>query len=552
MSIPAAFASKVKCSAEGLPEPGLLIRNTAGQPECGKLNPNSTCLADQCCSPSGFCGPFVSNGVYNEGGKVVTKDEAVALYCTDKSQGDWRNWKSAGQCTDTGVRYPAGPDAPPLVVPKKTTSTTKTSTSTATSATTSAAGSTSSPTATPLPVDNDSGGIGVGAIVGILAGVIAVAAIAVYMFVAMRRKRMQKDQEQNGGKDILQQIDAMPNVITVDSDHHDSTSHGDLSSNRASAHHVEEDRMALNPAIPALLLPSNDAGSRPTSTAPSDARMSHLTSRKQRTASLQAMSATSAPEPSRTPSPAPQSPTGLDRAGTVHSTTAHVGTPTTAAPAQDPARLYLPPLPPMHGNDAVSGIPGAQARPLSAPPLDRGDSDLYLPPAVPLAPPVQLQSPADPSPGISLQLPEATMPRPSSPTRPTSMLEPIPVSSAGAPALARFTRAIESGALITGPRRCAHALAPTNPDELRLDVGDMVEVVRVFGDAWALGKVARRGDAEGFFPLAVLEPVEGDEVLLALHADLVGAASVTASTETTLGTSSGLGRTASLARRSQW
>ncbi|KNE70070.1 hypothetical protein AMAG_20231 [Allomyces macrogynus ATCC 38327] len=549
MSIPAAFANKVKCSAEGLPEPGLLIRNAAGQPECGKLNPNSTCLADQCCSPSGFCGPFVSNGVYNEGGKDVTKDVAVALYCTDKSQGDWRNWKSAGQCTDTGVRYPAGPDAPPLIVPKKTTSTTKSSTSTTSS---SAASGTSTPTATPLPVDgDDSGGVSVGAIAGILVGVIAAAAVVVYLFVAMRRKRMQKEEQQHGGKDILQEIDAMPNVITVDSDHHhDSTSHGDLSSNRVSAHHFEEDRMALNPAVPALMLPGIDSGSRPSSTAPSDARMSHLTSRKQRTASLQALSVTSAPEPNRTPSPAPISPVGLDRAGTVRSTTAHVGTPTTAAPTQDPSRLYLPPLPPMHGNDAVGGAPSPQPRPLSAPPLDGGDSDLYLPPAVPLAPPAQLQT--EPSPGISLQLPEATMPRPSSPTRPTSMLQPVPAPSAGAPALARFTRAIESGAMITGPRRCLHALNPTNPDELRLDVGDMVEVVRVFGDAWALGKVAGRGDAEGFFPLAVLEPVEGDEVLLALHADLVGAASVAASTETTLRTSSGLGRTASLARRSQW
>ncbi|KAJ3368993.1 hypothetical protein GGF31_005954 [Allomyces arbusculus] len=552
MSIPAAFTSK-KCSADGLPEPGLLIRNTAGQPECGKLNPNSTCLADQCCSPSGFCGPFGSNGVYNEGGKVVSKDEAVALYCTDKSQGDWRDWKSAGQCTDTGVRYPAGPDAPPLVVPKKSTSTTKSSTSTATSAATSAAGSTSSPTATPLPADTGSGGVSVGMIAGILVGVIAAAAVAVYLFVAMRRKRMKKEEQQHSGKDILQEINAMPNVITVDTDHHhDPTSHGDLSSNRASAHNFEEDRMALNPALPALLLPGNDSGSRPistaTSTAPGDARMSHLTSRKQRTASLQALSVTSAPEPSRTPSPAPASPVGLDRAGTVRSTTAHVGTPTTPAPAQDPARLYLPPLPPIHGNDAVSPT-GAQERPLSASPLDHGDSDLYLPPAVPLAPPAQLQT--EPSPGISLQLPEATLPRLSTLTRPTSMLQPVPASAAGAPALARFTRALESGAMITGPRRCAHALNPTNPDELRLDVGDMVEVMRVFGDAWALGKVAARGDAEGFFPLAVLEP-EGDEVLLALHADLVGAASVAASTETTVGTSSGLGRTASLARRSQW
>ncbi|KAJ3360970.1 hypothetical protein GGF32_007903 [Allomyces javanicus] len=99
-TISTAFA-KAKCSAEGLPEPDLLIRNSLKQ-------------------PVGFCGPIPqSNGVYNEGGEVVTKDEATALYCNAQSQGDWRNWKSAGQCIDTGVRYPAGPDAPLLVVPKK-------------------------------------------------------------------------------------------------------------------------------------------------------------------------------------------------------------------------------------------------------------------------------------------------------------------------------------------------------------------------------------------------------------------------------------------------
>ncbi|KAI9168121.1 Cadherin-8 [Blastocladiella emersonii ATCC 22665] len=110
-----AFADR-KCDQYGLPAPDEPYRNALGQPVCGIKNATSVCLADQCCSYSGFCGPFAgSDGNYNENGKAVSKADAIAAYCETKPAGDWRNWTPAGKCGEIGgavYPWPNG-DRPP-------------------------------------------------------------------------------------------------------------------------------------------------------------------------------------------------------------------------------------------------------------------------------------------------------------------------------------------------------------------------------------------------------------------------------------------------------
>ncbi|KNE66724.1 hypothetical protein AMAG_11222 [Allomyces macrogynus ATCC 38327] len=484
-TIPTAFA-KAKCSAEGLPEPDLLIRNSLKQPVCGNLNPNSTCLVGQCCSSSGFCGPIPeTNGVFVEGGKEMTKAEATALYCTDKSQGDWRNWQSAGLCADTGVRYPAGPDAPPLVVPRKATaSATATSTTaarstsgstmtgTTTLSSTAMAGSTSDPSPLPVPVEIEPTGLAIGAVIGIVIGVLVAAALFWFLFVSMRRKRQQK---------LLQDGDD-PLPVT----------------DRLNGHHGlqrvpigkagDEDRVALNPR-----------------TGPA----SHAL-----------------PVSQFSPDFAPAGSMNL-----------HSMPPASAAGFSSPH--------PITRNQYLLGGSSA-ALPKSGP---DNPSVLYLP----STPTVPLVSPIPPQPStLTLQLPAATLPlqpEPVNQTRP----KPVPMPQLPPPPaiddLENFTRLLHAGATVAGPRRCIRAVVASHSDELDLSVGDMVEVLRMFSDGWAMGKVVEGVvHEEGFFPLAVLEAQQGDDVLLALRADLSGAASPIAASPAVAGKSAGLKRSASLVK----
>ncbi|KAJ3369001.1 hypothetical protein GGF31_005962 [Allomyces arbusculus] len=494
-TISTAFA-KAKCSAEGLPEPDLLIRNSLKQPVCGNLNPNSTCLVGQCCSGSGFCGPIPeSNGVFIEGGKEVTEAEATALYCNAQSQGDWRNWKSAGLCSETGVRYPAGPDAPPLAVPKEAetsaavTSTTavgstirSTITASATLSNTAVAGSTSDPSPSSVPVEIEPSGLATGALVGVVIGVLVVVALLCFLFAWMRRKRQQKLLQD--GDDPLR-----ANLTVADQ-------HGYFGTQRVPtiSKAGDDDRVALNPqARPAS--PAQPTSHSSLGIGPTGAAVSH--------SMLPASAGFSSP---------------------------HANT----------RNQYLP------GGSSAAATPPVAGAVLSKSAPD-GASVLYLPstPAVPLV------SPFSPQPSTpTLQLPAATLPlqpEPASRTRP----KPVPMPQLPPPPtiddLENYVRLLQAGATVNGPRRCLRAVVASHSDELDLSVGDMVEVVQMFSDGWAMGKVV--GDfvvGEGFFPLAVLEARQEDDVLLALRADLSGATSPTAASTTVAAKSVGLKRSASL------
>ncbi|KNE70084.1 hypothetical protein AMAG_15064 [Allomyces macrogynus ATCC 38327] len=496
-TIPTAFA-KAKCSAEGLPEPGMLIRNSLNQPVCGNLNPNSTCLVDQCCSSSGFCGPIPeSNGAFIEGGKDVTKTEATALYCNAQSQGDWRNWKSAGLCSDTGMRYPVGPDAPPLVMPKKAatsaavtssdaTSTTavgstirSTMTATSTLSSTAIAGSTSDSSQSSVPAGVEPTGLAIGALIGIVIGVLVAVALLWFLFASMRRKRQQRLLQD--GDDPLR-----ANLTVPDQHGHHGAQRVPIS--KAG----DEDRVALN---------------RPASHVQPD---SHF----------------------------------FPEFGPAGSAISHSMPPASA--------LFLSPHPNTHNQYLPGGSAAARAPPVAAAfskPGPDNASVLYLPSTST----VSLVSPFPPQPSaaLTLQLPAATLPpqpEPASRTRP----KPVPVPQLPPPPaiddLENFARLLQAGATIAGPRRCLRAVVASHSDELDLSVGDMVEVMRMFSDGWAMGKVV--GDVvvgEGFFPLAVLEARQGDDVLLALRADFSGATSPIAAS-TTVAMKSGLKRSASLVK----